>query len=247
MMNNDPAVLFYTSDFLTGVMDMTMEERGQYITLLAYQHQKGHIAVKTIRLLVGNVSDNVLSHFKIDEEGLYFNQRMDIEKEARRKFTESRRKNGKKGGRPNKASGKPNGKAKENHMGNEDDNENINIYIKIIIEYLNKKTNSKFKYTSKTTQEKIIARFNDGFKKEDFITVINNKYADWHNTEFEKYLCPETLFGPKFEKYLNQKNVTSKVDVSKNPAWLNQNIVKSNTTEEEKKELENMLSQFKED
>ena len=128
---NDPAVLFYTSDFLTGVIDMTMEERGQYITLLSYQHQKGHISIETIRLLVGNVSDKVLNHFKTDEEGLYFNSRMDKEKEARRKFTESRRQNGKKGGRPKKASGYPNSKARENHMGNEDENENINKNINI--------------------------------------------------------------------------------------------------------------------
>ena len=57
---NDPAVLFYTSDFLTGVMDMTMEERGQYITLLCYQHQKGHIHEKTIKIVVGSCSDSVV-------------------------------------------------------------------------------------------------------------------------------------------------------------------------------------------
>ena len=123
---NDPAVLFYTSDFLTGVIDMTMEERGQYITLLCNQHQKGHISIETIRLLVGSVSDNVLKHFKIDENGNYFNNRMEKEKMARRNFTESRRKNGKKGGRPKKPSGYPNGKPKKNHMGNEDENENEN-------------------------------------------------------------------------------------------------------------------------
>lgn len=124
-MNNDPAVLFYTSDFLTGVMDMTMEERGQYITLLCYQHQRGHIKEETIRLLVGNVSVNVLSKFERDKNNFYFNKRMDIEKENRRKFTESRRNNGKKGGRPKKPIGKP----KQNHMGNEDEDENINVNI----------------------------------------------------------------------------------------------------------------------
>lgn len=133
---NDPAVLFYTSDFLTGVIDMTMEERGQYITLLSYQHQKGHISTETIRLLVGNVSDKVLQHFKIDKDGLYFNGRMDKEKEARRKFTESRRQNGKKGGRPKKPSGYSYGKPNENHMGNENEDENINEN-KIIDLYIN--------------------------------------------------------------------------------------------------------------
>ena len=134
---NDPAVLFYTSDFLTGVIDMTMEERGQYITLLCYQHQKGHIEEKTIRLLVGSCSDNVLKHFIKDEEDKYYNERMDLEKEKRHNFTESRRENGKKGGRPRKQEIKPSGKPiknlvvnhKDNHMGNDNDNDNINNNI----------------------------------------------------------------------------------------------------------------------
>lgn len=141
---NDPAVLFYTSDFLTGVIDMNMEERGQYITLLCVQHQKGHLSEETIRLLVGSVSDKVLKHFKKDELNNYFNQRMDEEKEKRRLFAESRRQNGLKGGRPKKPSGYPsaypNGKPKCNHMGNENDNENININKDINI---NKNNNNK--------------------------------------------------------------------------------------------------------
>lgn len=138
---NDPAVLFYTSDFLTGVIDMTMEERGQYITLLCYQHQKGHIKEETIRLLVGSCSVNVLKHFNKDENGNYYNERMDLEKEKRHVFTESRRENGKKGGRPKKQDDKPSGKPKENlvdnhkdnHMGNDNDNDNINSNIEDII------------------------------------------------------------------------------------------------------------------
>lgn len=136
---NDPAVLLYTSDFLTGVIDMTMEERGQYITLLCYQHQKGHISLETIRLLVGNVSVKVLEHFRLDENGLYFNPRMDKEKEARQKFTESRRKNGKKGGRPKKEekpSAKPSGKPKDNLMGNEDEDDNEDININVNRDYI---------------------------------------------------------------------------------------------------------------
>ena len=84
---NDPAVLFYTSDFLTGVMDMSMEERGMYITLLCYQHQKGHIEEKTIRILLGYAKNNlpevIMKHFKIDNEGKFYNERMDLEKDKR--------------------------------------------------------------------------------------------------------------------------------------------------------------------
>ena len=69
----DPAFLFYSSDFLNGVVDLTMEERGQYITLLCLNHQKGELTEKTIRLSVGSVSVDVLAKFKQDENGLLYN------------------------------------------------------------------------------------------------------------------------------------------------------------------------------
>ena len=127
-MSKDPAFLFYSSDFLTGCVDLTMEERGQYITLICLQHQKGHISEKTIRLSVGNVSVDVLNKFKKDENGLLYNERVEEEIEKRRIYAESRRKNGALGGRPKKPYAKPNGKPYdkpiENLPENEDENEN---------------------------------------------------------------------------------------------------------------------------
>lgn len=79
------------------------------------------------------------------------------------------------------------------------------IYIvKQVIDYLNSKTGSKYKHTTRVTQNKIIARLNEGYKLNDFIVVIDKKYDEWKETEFEKFLRPETLFGIKFESYLNQ-------------------------------------------
>lgn len=113
--------------------------------------------------------------------------------------------------------------------------------IKKIIDYLNNKTKSKFKYNTKITQEKIIARLNEGYKLDDFIVVIDKKSAEWLNdAEFVKYLCPETLFGRKFEKYLNQKVIT-KTD----PEWLNKDIKSQIATEEEQEEIKKMLEEFK--
>ena len=91
--NRDPAVLFYTSDFLSGVADLTMSERGQYITLLCLQHQKGHLSKKTITLSVGKVSDDVLSKFRVDEEERYYNVRMEEEIKKRAAYSQSRAKN----------------------------------------------------------------------------------------------------------------------------------------------------------
>lgn len=94
--NKSPAILFYTGDFLNGCSDLTMLERGQYITLLCLQHQKGHLSQKNITLSVGDVSPDVLAKFKVDADGLYYNERMDIEMEKRSKFVSSRKENGKK-------------------------------------------------------------------------------------------------------------------------------------------------------
>ena len=133
--------------------------------------------------------------------------------------------NGKKGGRPRKEENleKPNQNLEEtqtkpnqnlNVNDNVNVNDNINIYspakaeqipYKEIIEYLNLKSNSNYKYTSQKTKDLIKARINNGFTIEDFKKVIDKKSQEWLGTDFEKFLRPETLFGNKFEGYLNQK------------------------------------------
>lgn len=81
-----------------------------------------------------------------------------------------------------------------------------NIPYKEIIEYLNEKTDRDFKHTTKNTRSLIRARFNNGFTLEDFKVAIDNKVKSWLNDkEYNKYLRPETLFGTKFEGYLNER------------------------------------------
>ncbi len=76
---------------------------------------------------------------------------------------------------------------------------------KSIVDYLNQKTGQKYKPSTKKTQTCIHARLAEGFTEDDFKKVIDNKCAEWIGTEWEKYLRPETLFGTKFESYLNAK------------------------------------------
>ena len=85
-------------------------------------------------------------------------------------------------------------------------NSSIKDTYKEIIDYLNLKAKTNYKVTSKKTQQLINARFKDGFKVEDFRKVTDKKCIEWLGTEFEKFLRPETLFGAKFEGYLNQRN-----------------------------------------
>lgn len=75
----------------------------------------------------------------------------------------------------------------------------------IIIDYLNSKAGTHYKAGSKATQQHINARLAEGFTVEDFKRVIDNMCADWLGGEWEKYLRPSTLFGSKFENYLNRK------------------------------------------
>lgn len=77
--NKDPAVLFYTSDFLSGCALMDMRERGQYITLLCLQRERGHMTMQEITRAVKKPSDEVMSKFRQDEEGKYYNHRMEQE------------------------------------------------------------------------------------------------------------------------------------------------------------------------
>lgn len=78
-------------------------------------------------------------------------------------------------------------------------------YIVQIVDYLNQKAGTNYKPTTKDTVSHINARLSDGFTVDDFKTVIDKKVNEWQGTEFEKYLRPKTLFGTKFESYLNAK------------------------------------------
>lgn len=76
-------------------------------------------------------------------------------------------------------------------------------YIQEIISHLNAKAGKNFRVISKDTVKHINARLTEGFTVDDFKTVIDKKCAEWLHTEFEQYLRPATLFGTKFEGYLN--------------------------------------------
>lgn len=92
-MAKDPAFLFYSTDFLMGVSDLTMEERGKYITLLCLQHQKGPLSEKAIGLAVGSISADLRKKFDVDGDGNLFNQRLLDEATKRKNYADSRRKN----------------------------------------------------------------------------------------------------------------------------------------------------------
>lgn len=198
--NKDPAVLFYTADFLADTTLWNYEELGRYIKLLCIQHLQGGINETDFEAVAGE-HKRVVSKFSKGEDGCYRNKRMSEESEKRKAFCEKQRANGlipkrKPNGSQTEAKQKPNASPRV-------ENENKDV-IKDVITYLNSKLNTKYQYTAEYINKHINARLNEGFKYEDFVTVIDKKYKEWYGTDMAKYLRPETLFSPKFQQYLNQ-------------------------------------------
>lgn len=76
---------------------------------------------------------------------------------------------------------------------------------KEILDYLNQKAGTNYRAKSKKTQSLIRARINDGYTVDDFKKVIDIKVNNWKNDpKMSQYLRPVTLFGTKFESYLNE-------------------------------------------
>lgn len=89
--------------------------------------------------------------------------------------------------------------------------EELESIIKTIIDYLNLKCNKSYHYDTKSTINFIKARLKEGFTVEDFTKVIDIKCNEWlEDKHWSKFLRPETLFGTKFEGYLNQSDSVSK-------------------------------------
>jgi uncharacterized phage protein (TIGR02220 family) len=80
-----------------------------------------------------------------------------------------------------------------------------NEIYETVVSYLNEKAGTNYRHTTAKTRTVIHARLAEGFTVEDFKTVIDKKCAEWIGKEYEKYLRPETLFGTKFEGYLNAR------------------------------------------
>jgi len=127
-MAKDPAVLFYTSDFLSGTFTMDNEQVGKYIRLLCLQHQKGKLTEKDMLSICKAYDSEIWDKFKV-EDGLYYNDRMLNETVRRQKFSESRRNNAKS---PKKES---TSEAYAKHMETETENRTITINENINIDF----------------------------------------------------------------------------------------------------------------
>lgn len=197
-MAKDPAVLLYTSDFLSGTYTMSDEQVGKYIRLLCYQHQKGKLTEKDMQSICRGYDEDVYSKFDLID-GYYVNKRMYEEAEKRSKFTESRRKNA-------------SAKHMPNHMENEIENENINenrIINTINIEFAEiwkewkqyKKDEHRDKYKSVTTEQKAfdnLYKLSNG-NVETAREIVNYSIANKYKGLFELKIKPKS--NDKLTKY----------------------------------------------
>ena len=94
---------------------------------------------------------------------------------------------------------------KESNTSNKPTNNTDKNIIAAVVAYLNEKAGTNYRESSKSTARHIEVRLHEGFTLQDFKAVIDKKVAEWKGGEMEKYLRPETLFGSKFEGYLNAR------------------------------------------
>lgn len=85
---------------------------------------------------------------------------------------------------------------------NKEDIKRDNNIVSGIVDYLNEKSGKSYRASSEKTKAVINARIREGFTLDDFKRVIDSKCEEWKNTDMERYIRPETLFGTKFEGYL---------------------------------------------
>lgn len=176
------------ADYVDQISDLNLKQRGSLFTAIL-EYASGNdpeVTDPLVKMAYG-----------------FIRAQMEAEAEHRREVAAARAEAGKRGGRP-PAKKKEAEKPVEKKEPKPEKKAEV-IPYKEIINYLNEKTGSAYRASSKATQEHIRARYREGYTLEDFKTVILKKSEEWAGTEMQQYLRPETLFGTKFEGYLNAK------------------------------------------
>lgn len=138
-------------------------------------------------------------YFAIDENRLMAELKL---ANAQNQFLQNERIENGKTQELNLAKRKGNNNKPNKNKGNKNKNYK-DIYVEIV-SYLNEKAGTAYRATTKATQQHINARLSEGFTVEDFFKVIDSRCAEWMgDPKMAQYLRPSTLFGPKFENYLN--------------------------------------------
>ena len=227
MYNNPPAFQFYPQDFLTGVMYLTMEERGLYITLLSIQWSKNVIPKKRLALILGMEWENVpeLIKEKFIVKGDYLiNERLFNVSEDRKTYVEKQRLNGQKGGRPKTQTKAKKRSSLKMKMKIEDEIENIDIvypylndeFIQIWNQFkIYKQTEFNFKFKSTQSEQAALSKLPSEMDNVDHaIQSIKNTMANgWkgifpdkqNNNGTKNNTNTKRKYSADFERIVNEK------------------------------------------
>lgn len=83
--------------------------------------------------------------------------------------------------------------------------EELQYTVHEVILHVNRRVGTNYRTDSIKTMRLVRGRYNEGYRLEDFVKVIDVKCREWKGTEFEKFLRPSTLFAKgHFEEYLQQ-------------------------------------------
>ena len=184
-------------------------QRGQFVTSLNTLSQETGLSIKQIRSALdrlkkaGYVASKQTNKYRIITMLNYDEMQQTASKMASKGQTKGKQ----------RATDKENNKGTNIIVG-----QNPTAYsneIKTIVDHLNSKLGTHFKTSSIDTRKHITARLREGYTLEDFKTVIDSKTKEWRGTDNQKYLRPETLFGKKFEGYLNAAHVAPQDEIQK--------------------------------
>ena len=185
-MSKDPAILFYTSDFITGTLTMSDEQRGKYILLLCLQHQKGYLTESEMVKICGKYDKDIYDKFKQNGEGHFYNERMKIESEKRNKYTESRRSNR-----------------------NKQTNDSLYIYL------IKNNNNGLIKIGSTNDPERRIIELKNKMQEELIIIALSEKTQQKTESLIQKEYEGKRQFNEWFKLTENDiKNIITKYDMN---------------------------------
>lgn len=222
---NLPYFKFYPTDFLLGIAYMSNAEVGAYIKLLCYQWNKGFLPNdhNILESLSGGMTDNVLDKFVL-EGNVWKNKRLEKEREVYIEKCNTNKNSAKirwnkdanalpthcernaKYHAKDYAKSMPSQKSEVRSQKSETREQNLEAIE--IINYLNSVCGTNYKTSALNTINFLKLRLKEGFTVNDFKIVIDKKFNDWSKKpEMVKFLRPITLFGTKFESYLNEKEV----------------------------------------
>lgn len=112
------------------------------------------------------------------------------------------------GNNPDKSRNNPDKSENNSTKKKKEKESKVKHIICAVISHLNDAIGTNYKFDTPQTVRLITARVNEGYTENDFKVVIDKKVKEWKGTDMERYLRPETLFGNKFEGYLNSKEGT---------------------------------------